>query len=95
MSTRVIPNAQWEQFMRDNPVCVVCGTTDSPSVDHIKPRSEGGTDELENLRRLCVPCNASKCDKEEGYFQRYYAHRPDRPSVMESLLTLDRERKGG
>lgn len=26
-------------------------------IDHIQPRSEGGTDEMENLRTLCIKCH--------------------------------------
>ena len=29
-------------------------------VDHIQPRSKGGTDHLENLQLLCSHCNRSK-----------------------------------
>ena len=30
------------------------------TVDHIKPRSLGGTDELDNLQILCRQCNSRK-----------------------------------
>ena len=42
-----------------------CDFTDNPSaleVDHIWPRSEGGTDAYENLTLLCPPCNRTKSD---------------------------------
>lgn len=29
-------------------------------LDHVHPRARGGTDDLENLRIACVPCNLSK-----------------------------------
>lgn len=49
-------------------VCVVpgCNTTDSLTVDHIRPLSLGGTDELENLRFLCRPHNSAKGDRDEA-----------------------------
>lgn len=42
-----------------------CDFTNNPSaleVDHIWPRSEGGTDAYENLTLLCPPCNRTKSD---------------------------------
>ena len=33
---------------------------DRASVDHIVPRSRGGTDDLDNLQFLCVQCNSKK-----------------------------------
>ena len=32
----------------------------SMTIDHIMPRSRGGTDDLENLQLLCAACNSSK-----------------------------------
>lgn len=43
-----------------NHQCVVCGTTENPTVDHIIPKSKGGTDDLENLRVMCKKHNTSK-----------------------------------
>jgi len=38
--------------------CTICGRGDVPLVmDHIKPRSKGGTDSLSNLRAVCQSCN--------------------------------------
>ena len=36
------------------------------SVDHITPKSVGGTDARSNLRGLCGPCNSRKAYTEEG-----------------------------
>lgn len=40
--------------------CQLCGTEDNLSVDHIVPRSLGGTDNLDNLEVLCSSCNSRK-----------------------------------
>ena len=37
----------------------MCGLTGN-SVDHIIPRSAGGTDDDWNLQTLCINCNSSK-----------------------------------
>lgn len=33
------------------------------TVDHIKPRSKGGTDQLINKQPMCSSCNSKKADK--------------------------------
>jgi len=33
------------------------------SIDHIKPISKGGGNEIENLRGICLTCNKKKKDK--------------------------------
>jgi 5-methylcytosine-specific restriction endonuclease McrA len=35
-------------------------SNEGDSVDHIVPRSQGGTDEDDNLQLLCRSCNSSK-----------------------------------
>ncbi len=44
---------------RDRGLCQQCGN-EGDSVDHIIPRSQGGTDDDWNLQLLCRPCNSSK-----------------------------------
>jgi 5-methylcytosine-specific restriction endonuclease McrA len=40
--------------------CVQCGSTDGISIDHIRPISCGGGNDLENLQFLCRRCNSKK-----------------------------------
>jgi 5-methylcytosine-specific restriction endonuclease McrA len=53
--------------------CFYCGGTWSPGtdklrIDHIQPRSRGGSDELPNLVAACQPCNSAKgCEPIERY----------------------------
>lgn len=42
--------------------CHYCGR-DASQVDHVIPRSRGGTDDLSNLVPACAPCNLSKGPK--------------------------------
>lgn len=35
------------------------------TIDHIKPKSKGGDDSLENLDPMCESCNSKKADKHE------------------------------
>lgn len=53
--------------------CALCGITktDSPlDVDHIIPRSRGGSNEKENLQALCIKCNRSKGSKDKTDFRK-------------------------
>lgn len=42
------------------PHCVRCGATENLTVDHIFPKSSGGTHALTNLRTLCLSCNSAR-----------------------------------
>ncbi|WP_372339740.1 RNA-guided endonuclease IscB [Nocardiopsis sp. CC223A] len=44
--------------------CVYCGVTGVPlNIDHVHPRSRGGSDRVANLVLACVPCNERKADR--------------------------------
>jgi 5-methylcytosine-specific restriction endonuclease McrA len=41
--------------------CAYCGKQDVPlNIDHIHPRSRGGSDRISNLAVACIPCNQTK-----------------------------------
>lgn len=52
------------QLFAANPLCVVCAKLDLVTLatqrDHIKPLSEGGTDEADNVQGLCDACHDEK-----------------------------------
>ena len=45
---------------RDGYRCQYCGSTQHLTVDHIVPRSRGGTTSWENVITSCAPCNVRK-----------------------------------
>lgn len=69
-------------FLRDEFTCQYCGrrcNTDHLSVDHVLPRSRGGSTSWENCVLACVGCNARKGDrtlKEVGF---HLLRQPVRP----------------
>jgi hypothetical protein len=56
---------RFDVFKRDNFTCQYCGQK-APDVilqiEHISPRSLGGTDQRSNLLTACADCNAGKSD---------------------------------
>ncbi len=43
--------------------CAECDDLEDLTIDHIKPLSKGGTDDVANLRFLCRSCNSTKGDR--------------------------------
>lgn len=53
-------------FKRDHYTCQYCGVqpgTDELSIDHVLPRSQGGTSTWDNCVLACVACNKRKADR--------------------------------
>lgn len=65
-----------EIYAADNYKCVNCGSPDDLSLDHIHPWSLGGSDDRENLRTMCRPCNSRKGAKVvEGHPAVLHGHK--------------------
>lgn len=47
-------------YARDGHRCVTCGATKHLTLDHVIPRSLGGTNSDDNLQTMCRPCNQAK-----------------------------------
>src|SRR5262245_13276333 len=63
---RVTPSVRFAVLKRDGYRCRLCGAAPRDDdavrleVDHITPRSRGGSDDLDNLWTLCFRCNRGK-----------------------------------
>jgi len=60
MVSRTVEKAIYEKYQH---CCAICGREtafDEGEVDHIKPKTKGGTDEPSNLQWLCHRCNKLK-----------------------------------
>jgi hypothetical protein len=55
-----VPEKVRQAVIRRDKRCQSCGKSDSLSIDHIIPRSSGGSHDIGNLRALCVRCNSRK-----------------------------------
>ena len=71
---RVMPAIRWHVFQRDTWRCVSCGRTSHDGVilhvDHIVPRSLGGTDTIDNFQTLCDTCNIGKSNRDATDLRR-------------------------
>jgi 5-methylcytosine-specific restriction endonuclease McrA len=47
-------------FARDDWTCQYCGSRSNLTVDHVVPRSKGGSSSWENIVASCAPCNRRK-----------------------------------
>jgi hypothetical protein len=60
---------RWQIFERDDFKCIACGKSANDGailhVDHIKPKSKGGSNNMNNYQTLCHLCNIGKSNKSE------------------------------
>ncbi|WP_309500577.1 RNA-guided endonuclease IscB [Streptomyces shenzhenensis] len=69
-TTRSYLHARW------NSACAYCDAVGVPlNIDHVRPRSQGGSNRITNLVLACVPCNKAKGNSS---VESFLAHRPDR-----------------
>jgi 5-methylcytosine-specific restriction endonuclease McrA len=50
-------------FARDGWACQYCGSGSNLTVDHVIPRSKGGSSSWDNIVASCAPCNRRKGDR--------------------------------
>jgi 5-methylcytosine-specific restriction endonuclease McrA len=50
-------------FARDGWTCQYCGSRSNLTVDHVIPRSKGGSSSWDNIVASCAPCNRRKGDR--------------------------------
>ena len=50
-------------FARDDWTCQYCGSRSNLTVDHVIPRSKGGSSSWDNIVASCAPCNRRKGDQ--------------------------------
>lgn len=87
-----VPWSRENLFIRDDNTCVYCGKQFKKSeltVDHVHPRSRGGTWDWKNTATSCKPCNNRKDDKtphEAGMHFYDRSFHPSQPTVMEFFL---------
>lgn len=49
-----------EVLARNGGLCVICNRAPATTIDHVVPRSRGGSNEIGNWQGACYPCNQDK-----------------------------------
>jgi 5-methylcytosine-specific restriction endonuclease McrA len=94
-------------FARDNWTCQYCGAKQHLTVDHVIPRSKGGSSDWTNIVASCAPCNRRKGDhlpKQAGMHPRrtpaapspnvfIHVASPRIPAAWRAWLPLDEHRE--
>jgi 5-methylcytosine-specific restriction endonuclease McrA len=80
IEARAYLHAKW------NSACAYCDATGVPlNIDHLRPRSRGGSDRISNLVLACVPCNQAKNNTSVEVF---LAHGPERlAEILQQVKT--------
>lgn len=85
-------------FARDRGICQYCGcrpTRDEVSIDHVIPRSRGGTSTWENLVLACTACNRKKGNRLLSECGMELRRQPTRPrGPITGPVRIDREGRG-
>ncbi len=65
-----------------NRTCVYCNVSNTPlEVEHIVPKSKGGSNRISNLTLACVPCNQAKSNRDIKDFLA------EKPSLLHRILS--------
>ncbi len=74
-----VPLSRRAVFTRDGQTCVYCGGS-ATSIDHVVPRSRGGTHTWDNVVAACRRCNHTKADRSLAELGWQLPHPPLTPS---------------
>ena len=83
-------------FKRDRYTCQYCGIQPGPeelTVDHVVPRSRGGTSTWENCVLACVECNKRKADRTPAQAGMKMRKTPRKPSWKALVQVPARDRR--
>lgn len=73
-------------FKRDNHQCVYCGSKRNLTIDHVLPKSKGGTNTWTNLVTCCSPCNRKKGDKTPEEANMKLITKPYEPTLFSDVI---------
>jgi hypothetical protein len=74
--------SRYNIYRRDNFKCLYCGSKENLTLDHVVPRSKGGTNNWNNLATCCNKCNVLKGDKSLEETNMKLSHKPFTPNYL-------------
>jgi CRISPR/Cas system Type II protein with McrA/HNH and RuvC-like nuclease domain len=75
-------------YKRDNYECVYCGSKKTLTIDHVIPKSKGGSNSWENLVTSCFKCNLKKANRTPEEAKMKMRHSPYVPTIMNDNYAL-------
>lgn len=72
-------------MVRDNYKCAYCGKA-ADTIDHVIPKSKGGTNTYDNCVASCIKCNSHKSNRSLQDSGLTLRHQPYEPNVFTSIL---------
>lgn len=75
-------------YKRDSHECVYCGSKKNLTLDHVIPKSRGGTNTWENLVTSCFKCNLKKGNRTPEEAKMKMSHEPFVPSLINDNYVL-------
>lgn len=73
-------------FKRDDYSCLYCGSNKNLTIDHVVPKSKGGTNEWKNLATCCHRCNTLKGDKTPEQVGLKLRYKPYTPELFSKVM---------
>lgn len=68
-------------YKRDNHQCVYCGSNKNLTLDHVMPKSRGGSNDWTNLVTSCFKCNLKKSNRTPEEAKMVMRHKPYTPTL--------------
>ena len=73
-------------FKRDNYECCYCGSKRNLTIDHVIPKSRGGSNYWDNLVTSCGRCNSNKDNMTPEEANMKMRYRPTVPSLFSRIV---------
>lgn len=73
-------------YKRDGHKCVYCGSTKNLTLDHVMPKSRGGSNEWTNLVTSCFKCNLRKSNRTPEEAKMTMSQKPYVPTIVHQTM---------